>query len=112
MKLKFTFLKIGITCRGIKERYKNYKDYDMIVLEETHGTNLSSAILEDDFMKTTKLQKFIFPNDVKFAGWTECYCIEDMNELILNHPELDISKMIRDNIYTGISAEIRLKSKL
>ena len=40
------------------------------------------------------------------------YREKDMNELMLNHPELNVSEMIKENIYTGISAEIRLKSKL
>ena len=35
-----------------------------------------------------------------------------MNELMLNHPNLDIKKLINDNIYSGISAEVRLKAKL
>ncbi len=40
------------------------------------------------------------------------YKEKDMNELMLNHPNLDIKKLINDNIYSGISAEVRLKAKL
>lgn len=46
---------------------------------------------------------YIQPNDLKE---------KDMNELMLNHPELNVSEMIKSNIYSGISAEIRLKAKL
>jgi hypothetical protein len=40
------------------------------------------------------------------------YKEKDFNELKLNHPELDISKLITDNIFKGISAVSRLKTKL
>ena len=46
---------------------------------------------------------FIMPNNYKE---------KDFNELKLNHPELDISHMIKSNIYKGISAITRLKLKL
>jgi len=35
-----------------------------------------------------------------------------MNELILKYPELDINKLINNNIFQSISAITRLKSKL
>lgn len=75
--LNFRFLKIGITCRGIKERYKNYKEYDMDIIDIVETTNLQSAILEDDFKKSTNLKKFKFPKNITFSGWTECYELED-----------------------------------
>lgn len=37
---------------------------------------------------------------------------KDINELKINHPELDIPKMIDDNTFNGISAITRLKIKL
>lgn len=40
------------------------------------------------------------------------YTEKDMNELMLNHPDLDVLKLINDNLYTGISAEVRLKMRL
>lgn len=40
------------------------------------------------------------------------YKEKDMNELKINHPNLDIKKLISDNIFSGISAEVRLKAKL
>ena len=42
----------------------------------------------------------------------DTYKEKDMNELMINHPEVDIQKLINDNLYTGISAEVRLKAKL
>lgn len=42
----------------------------------------------------------------------DIYKEKDLNELMLNHPELDMQKLIQNNLYGGISAEIRLKSKL
>lgn len=40
------------------------------------------------------------------------YKEKDMNELKINHPNLDIKKLITNNIFSGISAEVRLKAKL
>ena len=40
------------------------------------------------------------------------YSEKDFNELKLNYPELDISELIRSNIFQGISAITRLKLKL
>lgn len=40
------------------------------------------------------------------------YIEKDMNELKINNPELDIYNLIKNNLYTGISAEVRLKAKL
>jgi len=37
---------------------------------------------------------------------------KDFNELKLNHPTLDIKKLIAENTFTGISATTRLKAKL
>lgn len=37
---------------------------------------------------------------------------KDMNELLKNNPFLDIKKLINDNLNTGISAQIMIKSKL
>ena len=58
-------------------------------------------------------------NSIEYAkkGYTvyiqpDIYKEKDFNELMLNHPELDMQKLICDNLYTGISAEIRLKAKL
>ncbi len=42
----------------------------------------------------------------------DIYKEKDFNELMLNHTELDMQKLIQNNLYSGISAEIRLKSKL
>lgn len=46
---------------------------------------------------------YIQPND---------YREKDMNELMLNHPNLDIYQMIKENIVSGISGVVRLKMKL
>jgi hypothetical protein len=35
-----------------------------------------------------------------------------MNELMLNNPGLDIYKMIKENIFTGIIATVKIQSKL
>ena len=40
------------------------------------------------------------------------YKEKDFNELVLKYPSLDTTKLIQDNLYSGILAEIRLKEKL
>ena len=37
---------------------------------------------------------------------------KDMNEILLNHSDLRISQMINNNLYQGISAEVKIKAKL
>lgn len=46
---------------------------------------------------------YIQPNNIKE---------KDMNEVLLNHNDIDISTMIQNNLFSGISAEIRIKAKL
>jgi len=77
-KLGFEFIKIGITSKSIKQRYNyKYNEYKYIILEEHKVTNLESALMERDFIMTTKLEKFKFPDNVKkFSGYTECYKVE------------------------------------
>lgn len=42
----------------------------------------------------------------------DIYKEKDMNELKLNHKDVIISNIITQNLYTGISAEVRIKTKL
>ena len=37
---------------------------------------------------------------------------KDFNEIMLNHPELNLSELIDQNIYSGVSAQIRIKALL
>jgi len=71
----FEFLKIGITSKSIKKRYniKLYKDYVYTIIEEIQTTNIEAALMEREFIKTTKLKKFKFPDGIDFVGRSECY---------------------------------------
>lgn len=40
------------------------------------------------------------------------YPEKDMNELLLKNPDLNIPGFIQENVFKGISAEVRLKAKL
>ena len=87
---------------------------------------LMGAKIPDERLKELKKPVFVLDNDktgilnsIEYArkGYQvyiqpDIYKEKDMNELYLNNPELNISEMISNNIYSGISAEIRLKSKL
>lgn len=57
-------------------------------------------------------------NALKFCGESQVYIQpdafpeKDMNELLIARPELDLPSLIRENLFTGLSATIRLKQKL
>lgn len=87
---------------------------------------LMGAKIPQERLNELKKPIFVLDNDktgimnsVEYArkGYTvyiqpDIYKEKDLNELLLNHPELDMQKLIKENLYSGISAEIRLKSKL
>ena len=71
-------MKIGITGRSIKERYKyGYNDFNIEILETTKVTNLESAKLERDFKFNNYKSKMELPQRIKdiFCGYSECYTI-------------------------------------
>lgn len=80
-----------------EERLKELK-HPIFVLD-----NDKTGILNSIEYSKRGFKVYIQPNDLKE---------KDMNELMLNHTELNVSEMIKENIFTGISAEIRLKAKL
>lgn len=80
-----------------EERLSELK-YPVFVLD-----NDKTGILNSIEYSKRGFHVYIQPNELKE---------KDMNELMLNHPELNVPEMIKNNIYSGISAEIRLKAKL
>ena len=42
----------------------------------------------------------------------DVYVEKDMNDLMLRHPDVNVSELIQKNLYSGISAEVRIKGKL
>lgn len=109
-----------------KETYIFEGIFDALSMREDNVIALMGAKIPEERLKELKKPVFVLDNDktgllnsIEYArkGYTVyiqpgIYKEKDMNELMLNHPDLDVSKMIRENLYSGISAEIRLKSKL
>lgn len=109
-----------------KETYVFEGIFDCLSMKEDNVIALMGAKIPEERLKELKKPIFVLDNDktgilnsIEYAkkGYTVYiqpneYREKDMNELMLNNPELDISKMIKENLYSGISAEIRLKSKL
>lgn len=109
-----------------KETYIFEGIFDALSIKEDNVIALMGAKIPEERLKELKKAIFVLDNDktgilnsIEYAkkGYTvyiqpDTYKEKDMNELMLNHPGLDASKMIRENLYSGISAEIRLKSKL
>lgn len=87
---------------------------------------LMGAKIPDERLKELKKPVFVLDNDktgilnsIDYAkkGFTvyiqpDNLKEKDMNELYLNNLELNVPEMIKNNLYSGISAEIRLKAKL
>jgi len=76
---EFSFIKVGITSKTVKERYasskhggKNDDKLSYKVHLDLKMSNISTALLEMAFFKEHK-PDFIFPEGFKFGGKTECY---------------------------------------
>lgn len=109
-----------------KETYIFEGIFDALSMREDNVIALMGAKIPEERLKELKKPVFVLDNDktgilnsIEYArkGYTvyiqpDIYREKDMNELMLNFPDLDVSKMIKENLYSGISAEIRLKSKL
>lgn len=109
-----------------KETYIFEGIFDALSMREDNVIALMGAKMPEERLKELKKPVFVLDNDktgilnsIEYArkGYTvyiqpDIYREKDMNELMLNFPDLDVSKMIKENLYSGISAEIRLKSKL
>jgi len=78
------FIKIGITSKSIKERYKDkqYRRYTMNIITELHTTNLISAEIEDNFLTANQHNRFSFDNHIEFDGYTETLNIELMERMV------------------------------
>jgi len=99
--------------------------FDAIAGGLENSIALMGAKLPEERLKELKHPVFVLDNDktglinsLHYAKQNKVYIQpdkypeKDMNELLLNNPELFIPDMIRDNIFTGIMAEVRIKTKL
>jgi hypothetical protein len=100
--------------------------FDAIAGGLKNSIALMGAKLPDERLKELSHPVFVLDNDktglinsieyskkgCKVYIQPDKYIEKDMNELMLNHNELDIPSMIMDNLFNGISAEVRIKSKL
>ena len=77
------FIKVGITSVGLDKRFqsKQYDDFDIEELEVVNTTNLESALLEEKFKHDNMHQKFLPPKALRFEGYTECYLLDEVQEL-------------------------------
>jgi len=100
--------------------------FDAISSGETNVIALLGAKLPKDRLKDIKQPVFCLDND-KTGHYTAIqyakqgyhvyvqpakYKEKDMNDLSLNHPELDIADLIKKNTFKGISAITRIKIKI
>jgi len=80
-----------------EERLKELKDAIFCLDNDKTGIETSIKYAEQGY------KVFVMPS---------VFQEKDFNELKLNHPNLDISKMIDENVFKGISAITRLKTKI
>ena len=100
--------------------------FDCLSINYKNKIALMGAKIPEERLKELKKPIFVLDNDrtgilnsINYAerGYSVYvqpneYKEKDMNELMLNYPNLNIYNMIKENTFTGISAIIRLKSKL
>lgn len=100
--------------------------FDSISGSLLNSIALMGAKIPDERLAELKHPVFVLDNDR--TGWINSlkyaqmgylvyiqphkYPEKDMNELMLEHPEIQVNELIMQNLYSGISAEMRLKEKL
>jgi len=100
--------------------------FDCLSINYNNSIALMGAKLPEERLKELKHPVFILDNDktginnsIEYAKrghkvfvQPDKYKEKDLNELMLNNGDLDIYRLIKENIFSGISAEIRLKQKI
>jgi len=67
-------------------------------------------VLDND--KTGLLNSLLYCKSAQVYIQPTKYIEKDMNSLMQKYPELNLQEMIMDNIFSGIGAEVRIKSQL
>jgi len=99
--------------------------FDSIAGGLPNSIALMGAKMPDDRLNELKHPVFVLDNDktglinsleyskkYKVYIQPDKYIEKDMNELMLNHSDIVVSDIIQKNIFSGISAQVRIKSKL
>lgn len=79
-KLDFKFIKIGITEQDVYKKYRNdeYADFSFDIILEYHTTINNARNMKLEFMRDNIDNRFYFPSDIIFNGYTECYMVDEM----------------------------------
>ena len=72
IQLGFSFYKFGITQHSIEHRYKKYPKYEYEIKKEVYGDKSYIKGLEAKTKADTINNQFIFPEKIKFSGFSEC----------------------------------------
>lgn len=99
--------------------------FDAIAGGLPNSIALMGAKIPEERLNELKHPVFVLDNDktgllngLSYAKRAQVYIQpdkyeeKDMNELMLNHPEINVSDIIQSNLFSGISAEVRIKAKL
>lgn len=99
--------------------------FDAIAAGTPNSIALMGAKMPDERLAELKQPIFVLDNDktglINSLEYSKNYYVyiqpdkyvqKDMNELLLTYPGINIPELIRTNIFQGISAQVRIKSKL
>lgn len=100
--------------------------FDAIAGKLPNSIALMGAKMPEERLKELKYPVFVLDNDktgmvnsIEYArrGYQvyiqpDKYIEKDMNDLMLKHPEVVTSDLVQQNLYSGIAAEVRIKSKM
>lgn len=67
-------------------------------------------VLDND--KTGLINSLDYSNKYRVYIQPDKYVEKDMNDMMLKHPEINVSDIIQQNIFSGIAAQVRIKAKL
>lgn len=81
-------------------------------LPDARLAELENPVFVLDNDKTGLMNGLEYSSNAQIYVQPEKYTEKDMNDLMLNHPNVNVSSLIQENLYSGISAEVRIKSKL
>lgn len=81
-------------------------------LPEERLNELNNPVFVLDNDKTGLMNSLTYAKKHKVYIQPTKYREKDMNELLLNHKDVNIPLMIQENLYTGILAEVNIKGRL
>lgn len=81
-------------------------------IPEDRLNELTNPVFVLDNDRTGLINSMSYSKKYKVYIQPDIYEEKDMNDLQMNHLNLNVSSMIQNNLYSGIAAQVRIKNKL